>query len=333
MYESYRDVVEAPQQIIPIDMLDLWKRYTINIRTGCVYDLTTGEYVLPYHGDDQELYVDLESEENGKVTCQLSTLILKMIYGRTDSGAMDPCTEFPCNTGSIAPEVLDYYKRTDHLEINGLIYRRWRNTLYYVNEYGSVFSVKMGQWLRISYNEKGYAIVGMKNLEDGVSKVKKVHRIVWEAFNGTIPENLEIDHIDGRRYHNDLKNLQLLSHMDNLLKKNPTHYINLTKEDLKNMCEMFRNHVSTADVAKIYGITKLYTWKIKTGRLYETVTKKFGYDPSEVSRDRMFNPDQIREIRRRYKGGEPTTKLAEEYDVHRNTIIQICNYTTYQDVV
>lgn len=332
MYENYRDVVDALQQIIPIDMLDLWKRYTINIRTGCVYDTTTGEYVLPYHGEDQELYVDLESEENGNVTCQLSSLIIQMIYGRTDSGATEPCTEFPCNTSSMAPEILEYHKYEDHLMINGLVYRRWNNSPYFANAYGSVFSIKMGQWLRISYNEKGYALVGLKSLGGNVPKVKKVHHVVWEAFNGVIVENFEIDHIDGRRYHNYIDNLQLLTHMDNLLKKNPNHYVYLSNDDLHHICDMFRNHATTAEVAKTYGITKLYAWKIKTGRLYETVTKKFGYDPSEVSRDRMFIPEQIREIRRRHDAGESATSIAKDYGTHRNTIIQICSRKSYPDV-
>lgn len=42
-----------------------------------------------------------------------------------------------------------------------------------------------------------------------------VQRIVWETFNGEIPEGLEVDHINDVRDDNRLENLQLLSHKDN----------------------------------------------------------------------------------------------------------------------
>ena len=43
-----------------------------------------------------------------------------------------------------------------------------------------------------------------------------VHRIVWESFNGPIPDDMDVDHIDGNPQNNALSNLRLLSHQDNL---------------------------------------------------------------------------------------------------------------------
>ncbi len=333
MYENYRDVVDAPQQIVPIDMLDLWKRYTINIRTGCVYDTTTGEYVLPYHGEDKELYIDLESEENGNVTCQLSTLLCTMLYGKTNSGAMDPCTEFPCNTGSIAPEILDYHKCEDALQINDLTYRRWRNTPYFVNQYGSVFSIKMGQWLRINYNDRFYCVVALKNIDPGTPRTQRIHRIVWEAFNGLIPDNLEIDHVDGRRYHNYLDNLQLLSHAENLNKRDPDKYAYVNREDLRAMCELFKQGVPVRKIAKMYNLTEIYTWKIKTGRMFADITESFGYHPEiDGKARRQFTSEQIREIRRRYAAGEKLGTLAAEFKTNKSNIIDISKRRSYVDV-
>lgn len=45
-----------------------------------------------------------------------------------------------------------------------------------------------------------------------------IHRVVWESFNGQIPEGLEIHHID------ELTNLTLVTRKDNMklmLKSNP----------------------------------------------------------------------------------------------------------------
>ncbi len=45
---------------------------------------------------------------------------------------------------------------------------------------------------------------------------KRVHRVVWEAFNGPIPERLEINHKDLDRANNRLDNLELVTHQQNV---------------------------------------------------------------------------------------------------------------------
>lgn len=43
-----------------------------------------------------------------------------------------------------------------------------------------------------------------------------IHRLVWETFNGPIPNELEIDHQDNNRNNNNLFNLQLVTHKENV---------------------------------------------------------------------------------------------------------------------
>jgi len=58
------------------------------------------------------------------------------------------------------------------------------------------------------------------NAAYGLNKKFLVHRVVWEAFNGEIPNQMDIDHIDNNPMNNKLENLQMLSHGDNLKKRN-----------------------------------------------------------------------------------------------------------------
>ena len=46
----------------------------------------------------------------------------------------------------------------------------------------------------------------------------KVHRFIWECFNGVIPEGKEIDHINNNKEDNQLCNLQLVTHQQNCKK-------------------------------------------------------------------------------------------------------------------
>lgn len=43
-----------------------------------------------------------------------------------------------------------------------------------------------------------------------------VHRLIWETFNGPIPDDKVIDHIDGNRHNNNLSNLRCVSQSENM---------------------------------------------------------------------------------------------------------------------
>lgn len=45
-----------------------------------------------------------------------------------------------------------------------------------------------------------------------------IHRLVWEAFKSEIPNGYEINHIDHNKKNNNLSNLELVTHSENLHK-------------------------------------------------------------------------------------------------------------------
>ena len=53
-------------------------------------------------------------------------------------------------------------------------------------------------------------------VQNGEYTRKRVHRVVWEAFNGAIEGRLEINHKDLNRVNNRLDNLELTTHQQNL---------------------------------------------------------------------------------------------------------------------
>mgnify|MGYP003419942989 CR=1 FL=1 len=66
----------------------------------------------------------------------------------------------------------------------------------------------------------GYCVVQTKK-----RKTVLVHRLVWETFNGPIPDGLQIDHQDTHKDNNALSNLKLCTGKENM--SNP-----LTKQHL-----------------------------------------------------------------------------------------------------
>ena len=89
--------------------------------------------------------------------------------------------------------------------------------LYQASNLGRVKSLKRPYGLKEKILKPGlacgyYQVQLCKN-----SKVKfyYVHRLVWEAFNGSIPEGLQVNHINEIKSDNRLENLNLMTPKEN----------------------------------------------------------------------------------------------------------------------
>ena len=94
---------------------------------------------------------------------------------------------------------------------------QFRNSPYYLTKDGRVINVSEKCELRLEKSGNYLRFTGCYNLN---GKHFLVHRAVWEAFNGPIPEGCDIDHIDGNPKNNNLENLQAITHSENIKKRN-----------------------------------------------------------------------------------------------------------------
>lgn len=62
-------------------------------------------------------------------------------------------------------------------------------------------------------DKNNHLIVGLRN---GKLKTVPIHRLVFEAVNGPIPEGFDVHHKDGNPQNNEPSNLVLLSHEEHL---------------------------------------------------------------------------------------------------------------------
>ena len=119
---------------------------------------------------------------------------------------------------------------------------------------GSLASVKE-RILKPGIIRKGYYIIGLT--KQSILKTYLVHRLVFEAFNGPIPEGYEINHINEKKFDNRLENLNLMTHRENVnygtgiersVKKRANGVLQFTLEDI-----LIKEYPSTKQVERELG--------------------------------------------------------------------------------
>ena len=98
----------------------------------------------------------------------------------------------------------------------------WRDVpgfegLYQASEDGRVRSIRSGKVLRPFHDERGYGRCGFYDAT-GRFKCVTLHKAVFTAFNGPLPEDREVDHIDQNPANNALSNLQSITRRENMEK-------------------------------------------------------------------------------------------------------------------
>lgn len=71
-----------------------------------------------------------------------------------------------------------------------------------------------GGLMRQRFNKDGYLVINLKR--EGRRKTARVHKLVCEAFLGSVPPAKGIDHRDGDRSNNVLWNLRYMSQLENI---------------------------------------------------------------------------------------------------------------------
>lgn len=97
----------------------------------------------------------------------------------------------------------------------------WKDVLgfqgiYQASNLGRIKSFKYGREkiLKPRINARGYFLVML--CKDGVQKNHYIHRLVYEAFNGKIPQGLVVNHLNEIKTDNRLENLEICTHKENI---------------------------------------------------------------------------------------------------------------------
>lgn len=98
-------------------------------------------------------------------------------------------------------------------QANGAVYHPKEGMYLADDERGEIWSVSRNRWMRGQNVRGGYLQVCLQ-CEEGKHPFS-VHRLIYETFCGSIPQGLEVNHIDENKEENRLSNLNLMTHGDN----------------------------------------------------------------------------------------------------------------------
>lgn len=83
-------------------------------------------------------------------------------------------------------------------------------THYILYSNGRVWNTRTERFLGERTNKQGYIYVRLKD-DQGFNHECYLHRLIYEAFKGEIPQGLQINHIDENKQNNDINNLELVT--------------------------------------------------------------------------------------------------------------------------
>lgn len=106
-----------------------------------------------------------------------------------------------------------------------------------------------GRLLKMSNHEKGYK--NIRFCKNGKQHSFRAHRVIYETFVGDIPQDKEINHLDGIKSNNAVSNLQCCSHLENMRHAVNTQLIKIkTGKDCVLSKPIIGKHIQTGELVR-----------------------------------------------------------------------------------
>lgn len=107
---------------------------------------------------------------------------------------------------------------------------------------GRIYSNKSNKFLKFSYDNQGYARVGLY-IGNYKAKTIKVHRLIAESFIPNLENKIDVNHINGIKTDNRVENLEWCTRSENLKHAFDNGLKIVTDKQIEGVKERFRKPV------------------------------------------------------------------------------------------
>lgn len=152
-------------------------------------------------------------------------------------------------------------------------------------EAGLVWSAKLGR--PIGQRRKGRYHALMLKHPDRIGAVQVgLHRVIWESAHGPIPDDMQVNHIDGNTSNNSIRNLELVTSAGNIehaiatgLRRDAhigvageaNHMARLTEDSVREIRALLAQGMAQKAIAARHGISQPQVSYIRNGKAWAHV--------------------------------------------------------------
>jgi hypothetical protein len=148
--------------------------------------------------------------------------------------------------------------------------------IYSISNFGRVksFKSKKERILKPSLNGRGYLKVSLSN-SNILYKTEKIHRLVAKAFIPNHGDKPQVNHKDGNKLNNNVKNLEWSTELENMTHACENKLVNnqgknngqskLNDEEVREI-KYGNKGMNHSEIARIYNISRTNVERIRTGK-------------------------------------------------------------------
>lgn len=134
--------------------------------------------------------------------------------------------------------------------------------MYKMDESGNIKKRRGKGFIKCFPDNDGYLKLAVQDTDKRTHNAF-IHRLVYQVWNGEIPEGYTVDHDDGDKLNNHKDNLKLLSAVDNAIKGNAKHWRFLNPDgelvEIYNLKAFCREHnLHNAHMVDVHNEKKSY---------------------------------------------------------------------------
>ncbi len=234
---------------------------------------------------------------------------------------------------------------SNELLIDNVLFKRIPELLYYyISKGGVIYSTFYSKYLHCKVSNFPYYVHISLVDQYGVRKTYGLHRLVFYTFNGTLPNSdMEINHIDGRPWNNDLSNLEETTTLENI-----RHAISIlhrgkitwVAEEIHLICGLLASGIP---IKKIYaldwignkitfsGFKVLISHLISKTKFWTDISTKYDFS-SWVPANKIYSDDIIHQICQLLCLGISQTDISNRLNVPLKYISSIKNRTVRKKI-
>lgn len=234
---------------------------------------------------------------------------------------------------------------TDNMLINNVNFRRLKNyPSYFISQDGVIYSSYKNKLLIRSYNHRNYPTVPLVD-KDGYRSPRKVHRLVYETFIGSLDPKLIIDHKNGKKWCCSVWNLEQISQYENVNRAYNLglNYSRWSNAQINIICQLLERNSSIYEILDKIGLPKdnfrdmtMLIHMILNKKYYTEISKHYdlsNYMSELNKKDRKLSVDDVIDIKQHLHAKDmKIIDIAKKYDCTPSTITKIRDGKTWKHI-